>query len=168
MEAKRSERSKGRRTAVALGALAFSCAAAGVTSALAIDPPQPDFFWPHGTVQLAGENVEPEVQPVIALVNGRACGEAETFVAQAGEGVPPGDVGKTVYVVNVLADGTSAGQRPGCGEAGELVSLYFVGSHRLALQQPQFAVGGLRVDLELGPELSFRMPLPMLAGDGVE
>jgi hypothetical protein len=119
-------------------------------------------------VQLAGGNLEPEVQPVIALVNGKACGEDETFVAQAGEGVPPEDVGKTVYVVNVLADGAGAGQRAGCGDPGELVSLYFVGSHRIALQQPQFEAGGLRVDVELGPELSFRMPLPMLAGDGVE
>ena len=117
---------------------------------------------------MEGANLDPAEQQVIALVNGKACGESTTFVAEAGEGVPAADVGKTVYVVNVLADGPDAGQRSGCGVAGALITLYFPVSHRIALQQPQFVVGGQRADVELGPELAFRMPLPMLAGDGLE
>ena len=148
--------------------LAFCCLAAGVTAAGAVDPPQPDFFWPYGQVQLDGANLDPEVQPVIAIVNGRACGEAETRVVQAGEGVPPGDAGRTVYVVDVLADGPNAGQRPGCGHAGDAVTLYFPLSHRFATGQLQFVIGNLRADVELGPALGNRLPLPMLAGDSAE
>jgi hypothetical protein len=155
-----------RRVATAM--LAFCCLGAGVTAALAVDPPQPDFFWPYGQVQLDGANLEPEVQPVIAIVNGRACGEAETRVVEAGEGVPPADVGKTVYVVDVLADGSNEGQRVGCGRPGDAVTLYFPASHRFATGQLQFVVGSLRADVELGAALANRLPLPMLAGDSAE
>lgn len=142
-------------------------AALGGGIAFAADPPQPDFFWPYGRVQADGANIVPEQQTVIALVNGKACGEGETLVAQAGPGVPAGDVGKTVYVVDVLADGPGSGHRPGCGFPGAPVLLYFAGAHRLALQQPVFIVGGQRFDVDLGPELSYRLQGPMLASDGV-
>jgi hypothetical protein len=148
-------------TVLVLASLAF-----GAGSALGQNPPQPDFFWPYGTVQLGGSNIEPAQQTVIGLVNGRACGEATTLVAAAGPGVPVSDVGKTVYVVDVLADGPNAGQRPGCGHPGDQVLLYFAGSHRLAAQQAFFAVGGQRLDVELGPELLFRLTTPVLARDG--
>lgn len=138
-----------------------------VSFAAAQDPPQPDFFWPYGTVQLAGENIQPSQQRVIGLANGRACGESTTLVAMAGPGVAAGDVGKTVYVVEILAEGAGAGHRPGCGRPGEPVMLYFPESRRLAQQQPSFVVGGQRVDVELGPELSYRLQGPMLASDGV-
>ena len=148
------------------GVLVLVSLAFGANIALGQNPPHPDFFWPYGTVQLGGSNIEPAQQTVIGLVNGRACGEATTLVATAGPGVPPGDVGKTVYVVDVLADGPNAGQRPGCGHPGDQVLLYFVGSHRLAVQQAFFAVGGQRLDVQLGPELAFRLTTPVLASDG--
>ena len=148
--------------------LASLLLAAGVVSyAGAQDPPRPDFFWPYGTVQLDGANIEPAEQQVIGIVNGVACGESTTFMATAGPGVPPGDVGKTVYVVDVLAGGSGAGQRFGCGHPGDAVTLYFPESRRMALQVPAFVVGGQRVDLALGVELGFRLQGPMLASDGV-
>lgn len=104
---------------------------------------------------------------MIGIVNGKACGDANTLVAQAGASVPAGDAGKTVYVVDVLADGTNSGQRPGCGHAGDTVSLYFPDAHRFALQQATFAPGSLRLDVDLGAELPFRLQGPMLANDGV-
>lgn len=155
-----------RRLAVGVLASAFlALSVLGLVSAA--DPPQPDFAWPYGKVQLDGENLTPPVQRVIALVNGKTCGEAMTLTAQAGNGVPVGDVGKTVYVVDVLADGTSAGQRSGCGRPGDVISLYFPDSHRMAAQQTTFQAGSQRLDLDLGPELSFRLQGPMLANDGL-
>lgn len=137
------------------------------SGARAADPPQPDFFWPYGTVQVAGENLAPETQPVLALVNGKVCGEATTLIATPGPGVPPGDVGKTVYVIDVLADGGSTGQRAGCGNPGDSVMLYFPLSSRIALQQLSFFAGGQRADIELGVELQYRLQGPMLANDGL-
>ena len=138
-----------------------------IRAAGAVDPPQPDFFWPYGKVQVDGENVAPPVQRVIGIVNGRACGEAMTLVAQAGPGVPAGDVGKTVYVVDILAAGPGPGQRPGCGAPGDPVSLYFPELHRFALQQTTFLAGNRRFDVDLGPEMPFRLVGPLLAADGL-
>ncbi len=135
--------------------------------ARAVDPPQPDFFWPYGKVQSGGQNISPPVQRVIAIVNGKACGEATTLVAQAGPGVPAGDVGKTVYVVDVFADGAGSGQRAGCGRPGDVVWLYFPESHQFAAQLANFAQGSLRFDVDLGDELPFRLQGPMLANDGL-
>jgi hypothetical protein len=131
----------------------------------ATDPPQPDFFWPYGRILSDGENAGPQMQRVIALVNGRACGEATTKVADAGPGVPQSDVGATVYVIDVLAAGSNAGQRLGCGLAGDPVMLYFVGSRRFAQQEPLFMAGSQRVDVDLGPELAFQLTSAMIAGD---
>ena len=144
----------------------MACTVFGARSALSQSPSPPDFFWPYGTVQAGGSNIEPAQQTVIGLVNGRACGDATTLVAPPGPGVPAGDVGKTVYVVDVLADGFNLGQRPGCGHPGDTVYLYFVGSHRLAAQQAFFTAGGQRFDVQLGPELAFRLTAPVLASDG--
>lgn len=141
-------------------------ALATASAAIAVDPPQPDFFWPFGTVQSGGENIQPAQQRVIAVVNGKACGEALTLVAQVGPGVPPSDVGKTVYVVDVLADGTGTGQRPGCGRPGDQVLLYFTGSKAIAAQAATFVVGNQRFDVELGPTLQYSLQGPMLASDG--
>lgn len=150
------------------GALAFSLVAGAAAPALARTTGAPDFAWPYGRVQAAGGNVSPIEQPVIALVNGRACGEGSTKLAQAGTGVPAGDVGKTVYVVDVLADGTNPGQRPGCGTAGATIRLYFPVSRRIASQQAAFAPGPQRFDVDLGPELGFRLAAPVVAGDGAQ
>ncbi len=157
-----------RNRTVTAGILAFAIlgfGAAGLVSAAG--PPQPDFAWPYGRVQQDGANIAPAVQRVIALVNGKACGEAITLVAQAGSGVPTGDVGKTVYVVDVFADGANPGQRPGCGHPGDVISLYFPDSHRLAAQQTTFQTGSQRFDIDLASELVFRLQGPMLANDGL-
>lgn len=154
-----------RRTMASLAGAAL-LAAGVVGGAHAADPPAPDFFWPYGRVSVGGQNISPVSQTVIAFVNGRQCGHATTLVAQPADGTPPGDVNRTVYVVDVLADGTGAGELAGCGHAGDPVTLYFSGSKRVALQQPIFKQGGERWDLDLGPELSFRVSAAMLAGDG--
>ena len=168
MNAVRSEHFIPRRRSLRAlaGVLVLASVAFGASSAFGQNPPQPDFFWPYGTVQLGGSNIEPQQQTVIGVINGRACGEATTLVAGAGPGVPVGDAGKTVYVVDVLADGTNGGQRTGCGRPGDPVLLYFVGSHRLATQQAFFSAGGQRLDVELGPEMFFRLTTPVLASDG--
>ena len=152
-----------RRSAVGVLVLVFT---GSLAVAHAADPPRPDFYWPYGTVQLSGANLEPPVQPVIALVNGQACGASETLVPEAGVGIPVGDVGKTAYVVNVLADGASAGQLRGCGKAGDPVTLYFPVSKRFAVQTLSFEAGSQRANLELGEELGFRLVGQMLANDG--
>lgn len=147
---------------------AMLAAALGVWgSAGAQEPPgAPDFAWPYGTVLVDGANLEPPVQPVIALVNGVSCGDALTKVATAAPGTPPGDVGKTVYVVDVLADGSRPGQRLGCGVAGLPIQLWFPVARRLALQQPLFAPGGQRIDLALGAPLGFELRATVVASDG--
>ncbi|GIW18864.1 hypothetical protein [Tepidiforma sp.] len=130
-------------------------------------PGPPDFAWPYGIVQADGANLDPAVQPVIALVNGKACGDGVTQVAAAGPGTPASDVGKTVYVVDVLADGSGPGQRPGCGAPGLPIRLWFPVARRFALQEPLFAPGGQRADVDLGPALPFRLTAPQAASDGV-
>ena len=129
-------------------------------------PPQPDFFWPYGTATVGGANLAPAVQPVIALINGKACGSSTTRVAEANPDNPPADVGRTVYVVNVEAAGSGPGQSPGCGMSGLPVMLYFPAAGRIAIQAPAFSPGGRRVDLELGISLSTRLQLPMTASEG--
>lgn len=167
----RSEQSlpyRRRKWRVAAGVLASSILAiAAVCLVSAAGPPQPDFAWPYGKVQQDDANLAPAVQRVIGIVNGKACGEAMTLIALAGVGVPAGDVGKTVYVVDVLADGPNSGQRPGCGRPGDIISLYFPDSHRLAAQQTTFQAGSQRLDVDLAPELVFRLQGPMLANDGL-
>lgn len=138
----------------------------GVLPGEAADPPQPDFFWPYGQVRLDGANIDPAEQPVIGLVNGRACGQATTRVAQAGPGVPAGDVGKTVFVVDILANGLEVGHRPGCGHPGDAVQLYFPLARRLGVQGALFVAGPQRLDVDLGPELQFALRGPMVASDG--
>ncbi len=130
-------------------------------------PGPPDFAWPYGIVEADGANLDPAVQPVVALVNGKACGEGMTQVAAAGPGTPASDVGRTVYVVDVLADGSRPGQRPGCGSPGLPIRLWFPAVRRFALQEPSFAPGGQRVDVELGPVLPFRLSALLAASDGV-
>ncbi|MEO8538994.1 MAG: hypothetical protein ABI577_04575 [bacterium] len=156
-----------RKRAAAAGLLASAfLAVVSVGVAWADDPPQPDFYWPYGKVQLDDANISPPIQRVIAIVNGKACGEAQTLIAQAGNGVPAGDVGKTVYVVDVLAAGSNSGHRPGCGQSGDSVVLYFPDAHRFAVQESTFVAGNARVDVDLGPELVFRLQGPMIAFDG--
>lgn len=151
---------------VAGGLLVLFLAFLFLRPASAQNPPQPDFFWPYGIVALDGANLDPAIQPVIAIVNGKVCGQATTTIATPGVGVPPSDVGRTVYVVDVLAAGSNAGQMPGCGTLGAPVTLYFPQSQRVALEQPPFQQGGQRFDLNLGTQLVFKLQGPMVANDG--
>jgi hypothetical protein len=48
------------------------------------------------------------------------------------------------------------------------VLLYFPAVHRIAVQVLVFAQGSQRADVDLGPELQYRLSGAMLAGDGVE
>ncbi len=162
-----SEQPFAHRWWVTGGLLVLLLAAFSLREARAQGPPQPDFFWPYGTVSFDSGNIDPAIQPVLAMVNGKVCGQATTMIAVPGAGVPPSDVGRTVYVVDVLAAGSSAGQAPGCGTPGALVTLYFPQAQRVALEQPAFQQGGLRVDLNLGPALIYRLQGPMVASDGV-
>ena len=146
--------------ALAFGAIAF----AGI--AAADSPPVPDFFWPYGLIQTNGADISPAVQTVMAFVNGESCGTAQTQVATASDGTPPGDVGHTVYVINVFANGTSAGDRSGCGQANSPVMLYLPQSHLIAQQQPLFQQGSERVDLNMSVQLSNQSVVPSLSNDG--
>jgi hypothetical protein len=155
-----------RALVVCLAAAATIAAATIATLVAAEAPPVPDFYWPYGTVQVEGTNISPTVQPIIAFVNGRSCGQsASTSFVEDNSDSPPVDAGKTVYVVNVLADGTGPGQRVGCGTAGAPVTFYFPVVGRIASQQPLFKAGGERVNLTLDVSLSNRMLAPFAAAD---
>jgi hypothetical protein len=156
---------RSRRSAVAL-LFSLLVGAAAVSTVAADSPPVPDFFFPYGIVQMGGTNLNPSIQPVLAFVNGKTCGDAVTQIAGAAPDTPAGDVGKTVYVVDVLANGTALGQRPACGHAGDSVTLYFPVSHAIGNQQPAFKQGGERVDLDLTTNLSHRLITPQVALDG--
>lgn len=151
------------RVAAIGGTLLLVTAVAGPVSAQAPGPP--DFYWPYGIVQADGANLSPAVQPVQAFVNGVLCGEGVTLVATAGENVPANDVGKTVYKIDILADGTRVDQRPGCGTAGDEVTFYFPAMRRFATQNPPFQQGGERLDLTLAGPLQYRAIAPATARD---
>lgn len=96
---------------------------------------------------------------MVVFVNGVECGWTTTKVAVPGPGTPADDVGKTVYVVDVLADGgNGGGSKPGCGRPGDLVTFYFPQSHRMATQHPAWQSGAPgRTNLDLGLSLSHRL-----------
>lgn len=154
-----------RPIALALPAAAI-LAAAFAFPASADTPPFPDHFVSYGQALIGGSNVSPVQQPVIAAIDGNACGEGLTFLITAGPGTPGGDVGKTGYTVDVLPDGTGVGRRPGCGRTGKSIVLYFPVSHRVALQQPNFASGGARTDVDLGLALPYRAFAVNAGADG--
>lgn len=157
-----------RRRAVRIVAALLVFAAAGVGAGLATGqaPPPPDFYWPYGRVSIGGANLVPASQPLVAIINGRACGNDTTRLALEGPGVPAADAGRTVYVVSVLADGSGAGQAPGCGRNGDAPRLWFPLAGYLSEPLPGFQVGGVRADLDLVTRLAERRALPMLASEG--
>jgi hypothetical protein len=168
MEPKRSEQRsefwRSRRLAGML--LASSLLAVSATTVTRADnPPAPDFYWPYGIARASGANLDPTTQTVIAFVRGKSCGDVQTKVALAGPNVPTSDVGKTVYVVDIAANGGSAGERPGCGQSGDPVLFYLPGMHRTALQQPTFHQGNERVDLDFDNRLPYQLRAPQVASD---
>lgn len=155
-----------RRSVAALSLSLLASLLAALAAAQGPPPGPPDFYWPYGRVSIAGENVSPTAQPVVAIVNGNACGSDTTRIAAEGPDVPPGDVGRTVYVVNILPDGAGAGQAPGCGRPGEWPRLWFPAASYLSEPMPAFRIGGLRVDIDLVTRLGERRTLPLLTGEG--
>ena len=91
--------------------------------------------------------------------------EGETLVATAGDNVPPSDVGKTVYKIDILADGTRVDQRAGCGHTGDSVTLYFPVLRRFATPNLTFHQGGERVDVTLAGTLPYRLISPGVSKD---
>ena len=95
------------------------------------------------------------------------CEDALQGLARIPDGVIDLIVADPPYgVINVLADGTAIGQRPGCGRAGDQVMLYFPKTG-IALQQPLFKQGGQRVDTDIGIRTIYRLQAPLMAADGV-
>ncbi len=143
--------------------LASVCAAVGLGAvAFAQMPPAPDFFWPYGVARSGGMSVPPG-QPIIAFIRGLSCGVDQTKIATAGP--PDSDIGKTVYVIEIAADGSGPAQRPGCGRAGDPVLFYLPAQHLTAIQQPAFHQGQERVDLDFENQLRFQARAPQVAGD---
>jgi hypothetical protein len=106
------------------------------------------------------------VQPVVAFVHDTNCGAGSTSVAEAGDGVPASDAGKTVYVLDVLADGPGAFQRTGCGRPGDVVRLYLPLLHAFLLPPSTFHQGFQRLDTTPGVPLGFQVRTPLTAADG--
>ncbi len=132
-------------------------------------PPLPDFTTAFGQVQLDGSNISPSEQTVIAFVNGRACGFGASEVA-SNDPDNTTDVGKTVYVVDVRADGSGVFQLPGCGTQNDAISFYFPESGRMAVEETTFTgppAGFVRVDLSLDIALSHRLSAQLTASDGI-
>jgi len=120
----------------------------------------------YGSVQQDGANISPEQQPVVAIIRGGACGAATTLLAPAGSETPPEDVGKTVYAIDILADGSGPGQRAGCGQSGDQVLFYFPVAGRLATQTAVFQPGVDRLNLDLGAPLTTRLTVQSVSDDG--
>lgn len=125
-------------------------AAGGViplVTAFASDPPLPTELRLYGTVNVGGANLDPAAQPVIALIGGLPCGAGTTFLNGPAE---PDDPGKTVYVIDVAADGTRANEVRGCGLPGTPVRLYFPASGQFSPVTASFASGIARFNVTLG------------------
>ncbi len=157
------------RTLFAAGGLLAAFGVASLSSAQ--NPPgPPSYGYVYGRVLVGGENISPEIQPVVAFVNGKSCGggSAQTFVAVEGQDVPAEDVGRTVFVIDVLADGTKNYERSGCGHPGDPIALYFPAIGRSATFTPLFQAGPLRADIELDVVFAQRASLPQVASDGAD
>ena len=154
----------------ALAVLVAAGAVYSVVAALAQAPSPPTFAYLYGRVAVDGANVVPETQPVIAFVNGKSCEGAptQTFVAAEGDDVPPEDIGRTVYVIDVLADGENVYEREGCGHPGDPILLYLPAIGRMSSTQPLFQPGPLRADLPLDLWLSYRQVVPAVASEGAD
>lgn len=157
-----------------LALLAVVAAAAVALAALpsrAQPPAFPLFTTVYGSALADGENLDPREQPLVAFVNGRACGWSATRHALDDEGAPddesePGP-GRTVYAVDARSDGDGLYQIPGCGAAGDAVLFYLPVGGRMAGERARF--GGdeaVRADLSFDVRLSWRLRAPQLANDG--
>lgn len=157
---------------IRITALATTAVAGAVCSlALALaQPSPPTFAYLYGQVLVGGQNISPQTQPVIAFVNGKSCTgtPTTTFVATEGDDIPEEDVGRTVYVIDVLADGSALYERPGCGQAGDPIIFWFPEIGRMPSTRPLFQPGPTRADLELDVHLAYRGVVPELASEGAD
>lgn len=112
--------------------LALATALLLMTSSLRISvaqaqPSPPATF--AGTVKVDGETV-PDGTPVLALVNGKLCGESSREPGQNGTWTVDKDIadlgmhaGDSIYIVDVASDS----QTPGCGTEGATVAFQVAG-----------------------------------------
>jgi hypothetical protein len=103
-----------------------------------------------GTVRLDGQWV-PDGTPVLALINGKLCGESSREPGQKGTWTLDKDVadlgmydGDSIYIVDVVSDS----QTPGCGTEGAVVTFEVDG--RLAPQQGLWKAGLNSLNLTVG------------------
>ena len=163
---------------LALLAVAAAVALAAIPSR-AQPPAFPRFTTVYGSALADGENLDPREQPLVAFVNGRACGWSATRLAPADEGMSdPGPArddegasdpapGRTVYAVDARSDGDGLYQIPGCGAAGDAVLFYLPEGGRMAVERARFGGdGAVRADLSFDVRLSWRLRAPQLANDG--
>jgi len=82
-----------------------------------------------GTVRVNGQNV-PDGTPVLALINGKLCGESSREPGQKGTWTVDQDIadlgihaGDSIYIVDVASDS----QTPGCGTEGAIVTFQVAG-----------------------------------------
>lgn len=160
---------------LALLAVAAAVALAAIPSR-AQPPAFPRFTTVYGSALADGENLDPREQPLVAFVNGRACGWSATRLAPADEGASDSanseDMsdpapGRTVYAVDARSDGDGLYQIPGCGAAGDAVLFYLPEGGRMAVERARFGGdGAVRADLSFDVRLSWRLRAPQLANDG--
>lgn len=136
-------------------------------------PAFPEFTTVYGRALIDGENLQPPTQPLVAFVNGRACGwtsVALTPDADDGEGEdaePDPDAGRTVYAVDARSGGDGLYQLPGCGQAGDAIRFYLPLSGRMAEEDARFGgEGAVRADLSFDVDLRWRLRAPQLANEG--
>lgn len=152
-----------RAILLAAGAIAAAFAAIpALVAAQGAPPSPPDTF--YGKVP---EGVGPG-QGVLAIVtsgsSSQTCGVGNTLVIAPGPGVPPEDVGKIAYVVDVIADS----QLAGCGAPGRTVQFYFIGNRQMATTTGTWSgAGPVQLNLTgLGSPLTTRNYGPQVAKDG--
>lgn len=156
-----------------LAVIAVAAAVAAFPSR-AQPPAFPEFTTVYGRALIDGENLQPAEQPLVAFVNGRACGWTSVGLApapaDAGEGEdaePDPDAGRTVYAVDARSGGDGLYQIPGCGQAGDAIRFYLPLSGRMAEEEARFGgEGAVRADLSFDVELPWRLRAPQLASEG--
>jgi hypothetical protein len=100
---------------------------------------------------------------------GKSCEvRPRNFVTTEGDDIPPEDIGKTVYVVDVLADGHNVYEREGCAHPGDPILLYLPAIGRMSSTQPLFQPGPVRADLQLDIWLGYRQVVPAVASEGAD
>lgn len=156
-----------------LAVIAVAAAVAAFPSR-AQPPAFPEFTTVYGRALIDGENLQPPAQPLVAFVNGRACGWTSVALApdadDAGDGddaEPDPDAGRTVYAVDARSGGDGLYQLPGCGQAGDAIRFYLPLSGRMAEEEARFGgEGAVRADLSFDVDLPWKLRAPQLANEG--